>query len=606
MTPEELSRYSIKVSNYKSFGPDPQGFDQLRPFNLLVGPNNAGKSTLLDVVDFVTTQGMQGLSGNSAVRLPEQSTAVLGYTLWSLTSADEHTGPTPPQFEPKPLEEAPKRIHTQLQAATEDQSEMPAATSRWALQFRYCNNEVAVGIEVSVADSTSRFDVPENELAVHTPRAQLASFILRLAPGRNLKRALNQVPDANVLDADLGAEGERYTEFLRAFQLDGTLPNGLLRTKLLEGLNEILGPDESFEEIGVFRRAPTVVAPTSDCWEIRLRRRDGSAIWIGDMGHGIKTVVIVLCMMHLRTALPGRETATSVLLLEELENNLHPTTYRRLIAYLLEKSRDPRFLFFVTSHSPVAIDLVLNDEYGQVVHVQQEPHPPNPSLRYTRCRAVLGTDEAYQALETLGVRAGDILQANGVIWIEGPSDRIYLKHWIELASGDELKENVHYSFAIYGGSVLSHIVLSSDERDDLLKLLPLNRNGAVVFDSDRKFVGDGLNAAKQRLLNEAKDQLAPWMMWVTGGREIENYLPPSALTAISGLAYTSEFQEIPDALRQTGGNSGKRKVVLAGDLTTKGGINRANMYECDQLFGLDLREKLHELCSCIRRWNGIK
>ena len=56
------------------------------------------------------------------------------------------------------------------------------------------------------------------------------------------------------------------------------------------------------------------------------------------------------------------------------------------------------------------------------------------------------------------VRTSDIrlviLQANCVVWVEGPSDRIYLKHWIEAVTS-ELIEGLHYSIMFYGGRLLS-------------------------------------------------------------------------------------------------------------------------------------------------------
>ncbi|MBM2837859.1 MAG: hypothetical protein HW415_484, partial [Deltaproteobacteria bacterium] len=42
---------SIEIKNYKCFGEDPQGFYHLRPINLIIGRNNTGKSTLLEMVE---------------------------------------------------------------------------------------------------------------------------------------------------------------------------------------------------------------------------------------------------------------------------------------------------------------------------------------------------------------------------------------------------------------------------------------------------------------------------------------------------------------------------------------------------------------------------
>ena len=42
---------SIKAANLKCFA-EPQGFDQILPINVIIGRNNAGKSTLLDLIAF--------------------------------------------------------------------------------------------------------------------------------------------------------------------------------------------------------------------------------------------------------------------------------------------------------------------------------------------------------------------------------------------------------------------------------------------------------------------------------------------------------------------------------------------------------------------------
>lgn len=37
-----------------------------------------------------------------------------------------------------------------------------------------------------------------------------------------------------------------------------------------------------------------------------------------------------------------------------------------------------------------------------------------------------------ELLNDLDIRASDLLQSNGIVWVEGPSDRVYVKRWIEL------------------------------------------------------------------------------------------------------------------------------------------------------------------------------
>jgi putative ATP-dependent endonuclease of OLD family len=50
----EIENLTVRIRNFKCFGEDDQGFERLLPINLIIGRNNSGKSTLLDILDYLT------------------------------------------------------------------------------------------------------------------------------------------------------------------------------------------------------------------------------------------------------------------------------------------------------------------------------------------------------------------------------------------------------------------------------------------------------------------------------------------------------------------------------------------------------------------------
>jgi hypothetical protein len=79
----------------------------------------------------------------------------------------------------------------------------------------------------------------------------------------------------------------------------------------------------------------------------------------------------------------------------------------------------------------------------------------------------------------------------------------------------------------YGGRLLSHLSPNDPEVNEFISLRLLNRNMVVVMDSDKDKSNKRLNATKRRIRDEWRDQ--PGFVWVTRGREIENYVPQQAM-----------------------------------------------------------------------------
>ena len=202
---------------------------------------------------------------------------------------------------------------------------------------------------------------------------------------------------------------------------------------------------------------------------------------------------------------------------EELENNLHPSLQRRLLKYIENLSKEG-CIFFLTTHSNVMLDNFQKNNEVNALHVVKN----NGEI------SIVNTTNSIQKndiLNDLGIKASDILQSNGVIWVEGPSDRIYMNKWIELWSDGKFKEGKDYQCVFYGGRLLNN--LTFDEEEDLINLLKVNRNSIILIDSDKENGPASLNDTKKRICEEASKNKI--MCWITKGREIENYVSKNTI-----------------------------------------------------------------------------
>lgn len=221
--------------------------------------------------------------------------------------------------------------------------------------------------------------------------------------------------------------------------------------------------------------------------------------------------------------------------------------------------------------------------------------------------------ERFGICVDLGYKASDLLQANAVVWVEGPSDRIYLKYWIA-SLDEELVESIHYSIMFYGGRLLSHLsgddMESDEEVEQFVNLVALNRNSAIVIDSDRRSASDPLNQTKSRIIEEFSRSRGP--AWVTAGREIENYIPHETLQGavknVHSKVYGSQHKNgrFEHALyfKRVGGDGQSGKAIVK-DVDKVRVAQRVCQTAAD-LSCLDLRNRLVELISFIRKANGLE
>lgn len=403
------------------------------------------------------------------------------------------------------------------------------------------------------------------------------------------------VSDRNIKKEDSGTPkieetGDGMTRTVEKFLNHEDYDRYYVEDKFLENLNRIFFPDAKFDRIVTERQGRE--------WEVYLEEKGKDLIPISEMGSGLKTIMLVLGYLYLVPQISDKNIDDIVFGFEELENNLHPALQRRLFSFVKDVSRKTDTTFFISTHSSVVIDLFSRDENVQLIHTKH-------SRETSEATRVTSYGQSQTVLDDLDVRASDLLQSNGIIWVEGPSDRLYVNRWIQLWSDEELQEGAHYQCVFYGGRLLSHLDLSrpNSEMEDKIQILRVNRNTAILIDSDNAPRDQGLNCTKQRVIEEVQEMGG--MAWVTAGREVENYLPRQAVESLYPdkdiPSAISRFEQPTNYLDRVAGKGDKfrrSKVGFAERIKphiTKEGIQSR----------LDLAERVEELCNRIRGWNQM-
>lgn len=553
---------NIKFRNYKSFGDYWSTIQNVSGVNVLIGRNNSGKSSVLDVIEGLTDANI--FHRNSIL-------------VTSFSVKMEHM-----------LTE---------QEIRELLKECDAGSVSWCIEK--FEGKVKNYFVDAVWEHFSNQNIFEFKYLEHIEQSECFDFSIadlnlknsminpyQLYKFRKLAADRDIVPEGDSATLSLAENGEGATRIIKTFLLDNKYDEKIVENTLLSALNDILASDASYERIRIQSISD---GENGERWEIFLEEK-GKRYPLSKMGSGLKTILLVLINLLVIPEMEEYKTSRLIFAFEELENNLHPALQRRLFEYLYQYSINKETILFLTTHSHVAINLFANRENVQLFHVKKENG-------YSTVETVDDYISKSQILEDLDVKASDLLQSNGIIWVEGPSDRIYIKKWIELYAEKSFIEGRDYQFLYYGGRLLSHYT-SNEEQTKLLNILTTNRHAAIVIDSDKRRKSSVINDTKRRIRDEFKEKSL--FCWITQGKEIENYIKAENLSEAfkKEMKQCGQFELFPDYIEPVYKNFKSKKVEFAREIT------ETMVSEKDVDGILDLKNQVKKLVDCINKWNS--
>jgi putative ATP-dependent endonuclease of the OLD family len=568
-------KLSAKIRNFKCFGPDEQGFDSICPMNLIIGRNNSGKSSLLDLICAITDVKPK------------------------FTDIQRHKGQQPQIILQAPLNENEIRyvFNEKLSGGG-----IPGA-NHWDYGRKYVGSYLKWFFNTGEEDRFIELDEPSSTTPPVAKVQDGGGYLRKLAKVKNnpfqnrifkrISAERDVVPESDTAgEHKVQGNGQGATNIIQNFINKSTLPSELVETTLLTELNLIFGSDAHFTDI-VCQQLP------NNNWELYLEEEIKGRVPLSQSGSGLKTIILILIFLYLVPKIENRLLHDYVFAFEELENNLHPALLRRLLAYLYKAHKETGCIFFLTTHSNVAIDQFSKNEDAQIIHVT---HDSKTAI----ARTIKTYIDNKGVLDDLDVRASDLLQSNGVIWVEGPSDRIYINRWIEVWSDGKFHEGAHYQCIFYGGRLLSHLSANepADSIDEAISIFNINRNAIILIDSDKQAAQTRINETKRRIIDEIEKLKG--FAWVTKGREIENYIPVQAVENLIGASsilqvgqYDDFFQYLDKIKKEEGSLFLKKKPMLAEKIAPY--LTKENMGNV-----LDLGERLDQVCDRIRSWNSVQ
>ncbi|WP_394558029.1 AAA family ATPase [Priestia aryabhattai] len=295
---------------------------------------------------------------------------------------------------------------------------------------------------------------------------------------------------------------------------------------------------QKFLEKSFFDGQQVTITPVRHSDVIKVRIGTETEKNIFELGDGIQSLIILTFPLfkYLEENL--------LLFIEEPELYLHPGMQRKFVEIIMDK-QFAHHQFFFTTHSNHFLDMTLDMDKVSVYKFKKElkKHSGNPTEEIDATFSIDNvSNENQSVLQELGVRNSAVLLSNCTIWVEGITDRFYIRRFLKIFQESNpnlknFKEDIHYSFVEYSGGNITHwSFLDDNEREPDESHASMN---AEKICSTLFLISDKDGDDKRLRQDKLKEVLAE-RYYCLECKEIENIL--SADTIIKVIA---EYEKSP-------------------------------------------------------------
>lgn len=272
-----------------------------------------------------------------------------------------------------------------------------------------------------------------------------------------------------------------------------------------------------------------------DCLVVKIGSQAERPVY--ELGDGIQQVIVLTFPLF------EFRDQRLCLFIEEPELFLHPGLQMLLVDTFINPPSN-RHQVFVATHSQHFVDMSIDRSLCSVYRVTKEISDSTPGRVSNATHHVHHVPQReMEVLRLLGVRNSSVFLANCTIWVEGVTDRLYLRHFIKLymkwvaESGDageagggtsgrvSLVEGLHYSFVEYGGGNITHYSFLDEENG--IDVLTLCGELLLIADSDGKATSSNMPKKAERFQKLEKALGNRFVRLPC--REIENLTSPQVL-----------------------------------------------------------------------------